>query len=97
MTSGLAICTYIGFSILIDVFQQKHWLALFIDNGQNPMIAYTGVNNFIAPALALTGVQGVLAGFVTSPWRGFLSGLFVTLLLAVVVSFLTRKKIFWRT
>jgi predicted acyltransferase len=97
ITSGLAICAYIGFSILIDVFQRKRWLWLLIDNGQNPMIAYAGINNFITPALALTGGAGLLADFATSPWRGFWKGAIITLLMALTVSLLTRMKIFWRT
>jgi len=97
VTSGLAICVFIGCSILIDVFQQKRWLRLLIDNGQNPMIAYAGINNFITPILALTGGSAVLTHFATTPWRGFLKGAIITLLMAVTVSFLTRKKIFWRT
>ncbi len=97
ITSGLAICVYIGFSIVIDVFRQKRLLRLLMDNGQNPMIAYAGINNFITPVLALTGVSGLLADFATSPWRGFWRGVLITLLMAVTVSFLTRKKIFWRT
>lgn len=97
VTSGLAICVFIGCSILIDVFQQKRWLGLLIDNGQNPMIAYAGINNFITPVLALTGGATWLTYFATTPWRGFLKGAIITLLMAVTVSFLTRKKIFWRT
>lgn len=97
VTSGLAICTLITFSILIDVFQQKRWLRLLIDNGQNPMIAYAGINNFITPVLALTGGSALLAKFATTPWRGFWKGAIITLLMALTVSFLTRRKIFWRT
>ena len=97
ITSGLAICVYIGFSILVDVLQQRRAVALLIDNGQNPMVAYAGINNFIIPVLALTHVNRLLAAFATSPWRGFCKGMFVTLLLGMCVSFLTRKKIFWRT
>ena len=97
VTSGLAICTLIAFSILIDVFQQKRWLRLLIDNGQNPMIAYAGINNFIIPVLALTGGATLLNEFATTPWRGFCKGAVITLLMALAVSFLTRRKIFWRT
>jgi predicted acyltransferase len=97
ITSGLAICVLIGFSILIDVFRQKRWLQLLIDNGQNPMIAYAGINNFITPVLALAGADNLLAHFATTPWRGFWKGVIITLLMAVTVSFLTRRKIFWRT
>jgi hypothetical protein len=97
VTSGLAICFFIGFSILIDVWQQKRWLRLLIDNGQNPMIAYAGINNFITPILALCGGATLLTDFATTPWRGFWKGAIITLLMALSVSFLTRKKIFWRT
>jgi predicted acyltransferase len=97
VTSGLAICVLIGFSILIDVFHKKRWLQLLIDNGQNPMIAYAGINNFITPVLALIGGDKLLTYFATTPWRGFWKGVIITLLMALTVSFLTRRKIFWRT
>jgi predicted acyltransferase len=97
ITSGLAICVFIAFSILLDVFQKKRWLRLLIDNGQNPMIAYAGINNFITPVLALAGVDQLLNHFATTPWRGFWKGVIITLLMAITVSFLTRRKIFWRT
>ena len=97
VTSGLAICVFIGFSILIDVWQQKRGLRLLIDNGQNPMIAYAGINNFITPVLALVGADKLLTNFATTPWRGFWKGVVITLLMAITVSVLTRRKIFWRT
>ena len=97
ITSGLAICALIGFSILIDVFGKRRWLQLLIDNGQNPMIAYAGINNFITPVLALIGVDKLLDSFASTPWRGFVKGAIITLLMALTVSFLTRRKIFWRT
>ena len=95
--AGLAICVFIGLSIVIDVFRKQRWVQLFIDNGQNPMIAYAGINNFITPVLALVGADGWLTKFASSPWRGFGKGLIITLLMALTVSFLTRRKIFWRT
>jgi len=97
VTTGLAHCTLILLSIVIDVFKKQQWLRLFIETGQNPMIAYAGVNNFITPLLALTGLAGVLDQWAKRPWRGFCRGVLVTLLMGLVASFLTRKKIFWRT
>lgn len=97
VTSGLAICVLIGLSIIVDVFKRRRWLQLLIDNGQNPMIAYAGINNFITPVLALTGGDWILAKFSGTPWLGFGKGLIITLLMAITVSFLTRRKIFWRT
>jgi predicted acyltransferase len=97
ITSGLANCVLIGFSIIIDVFNRRRWLQLLIDNGQNPMIAYAGINNFIIPILGLTYADHWLNDFVKTPWRGFLRGVIITLLMGITVSFLTRRKIFWRT
>lgn len=97
VTCGLAICLLLVLSILIDVFRRERWLRLLIENGQNPMIPYAGINNFITPVLALTGVAGGLNHFASTPWRGFGKGLFVTLLMAWVTGWLTRRRVFWRT
>ena len=97
VTSGLAICTFIAFSIIADVFKKKRWLQLLIDNGQNPMIAYAGINNFITPVLALLSIDSLLAALAVTPWLGFLKGLIITLLMALAVQFSTKHKIFWRT
>ncbi len=97
ITSGLAICTMILFSIIIDVFKKEKWVRLLIDNGQNPMIAYAGVNNFIIPSLSVTGLMGLLNAMAVTPWLGFLKGLIITVLLSLFVALCTRLKIFWRT
>jgi predicted acyltransferase len=100
ITCGLANGAIIALSILIDTFKKRrphNPLNLLIQTGQNPMIAYAGVNNFINPLLALAGAAALLDHLASTPWRGFFRGLFVTLLMAVVTAFLTRRKIFWRT
>jgi len=97
VTSGLAIFVFILFSIVIDVARRKSWVRLLIDNGQNPMIAYAGINNFSIPVLHLTGLLGLLNRFASSPWLGFCKGVFITAFTAVFVSLLTRLRIFWRT
>jgi len=97
VTTGLALGVLILFTILVDVFKARRSIQLLIDNGQNPMIAYAGINNFIIPVLALTGVGTLVDRMVVTPWLGFLKGLIITLLLALCVSLCTRKKIFWRT
>ena len=96
ITSGLAIFLIIAFSIIIDVFK-KRWLQLLIDNGQNPMIAYVGNSNVILPILALIGLDRIIESITPIPWLGVLRGAFYTFLLALMVSFFTRRKIFWRS
>ncbi len=97
VTSGLALCLLIGFSIVVSACRKARWLGLLIENGQNPMIAYAGINNFITPLLGLTGVNTVLAQWATTPWLGFWRALMVTLLMAATVGYLTRRRVFWRT
>jgi len=98
VTTGLAICMLIAFTIVLDIWQKRRWAALLTDNGQNPMIAYAGINNLILPILALTSIEEQLSRMTaTSPWAGFGKGLFITLLVAIAVSFCTRRKIFWRS
>jgi len=97
VTAGLASCLLIAFSIVIDRFKGRRAVQLLIDNGQNPMIAYAGINNFILPVLFLTGGMKALDSLNSPPWLGFLRGLIIILLMAVTVSFFTKRKIFWRT
>jgi len=97
VTTGLSIFLLIAFAVLIDIFKKKGWFQILIDNGQNPMIAYVGFANFIWPILALTGLEEIFLKMTPTPWLGFLRGVFYTLLLALMVSFFTRRKIFWRT
>ncbi len=97
VTTGLAIFTYIGLSIIIDYFKKNKYLKILIENGQNPMIAYMGGNNLIMPILALTSISTVLDYLLINPWLGFLKGVIFTSLVALATSFFTRKKLFWRT
>jgi hypothetical protein len=97
VTAGCAICVLIGFTILIEIFRRGRWMQLLVANGQNPMIAYTGINNLVIPLLALTQIDRLLSGLNSSPWLGFLRGAIITLLLALSVSLFTKRKVFWRT
>jgi predicted acyltransferase len=97
VSAGLACFLMVGFIVVIDVLKKKRWLQLLIDNGQNPMIAYVGSGLFIVPLLTLTGIHGRLQEWLPGPWWGTLRGVLYTLLLALMVQLLTRRKIFWRT
>jgi predicted acyltransferase len=97
VTSGLAICLLIFFTIAFHIWNRRKWASLLIDNGQNPMIAYAGINNLVIPVLAFSSLDRVLDAFATTPWLGFVKGTIITLLVALFVSLCTRFKIFWRT
>ena len=47
----------------MDVFRRKRWVQLLVENGQNPMIAYAGINNLVIPLLALTTVDQCSPGW----------------------------------
>jgi len=97
VSAGLAIFMLSVFSIIIDVFKRKKILQLLIDNGQNPMIAYTAGGNLIGTTLAVLGIDAYAGRTITTPWPYFTFSLLFTLLVALVVSFCTKKKWFWRT
>jgi predicted acyltransferase len=97
VSAGLACFLMAGFTIIIDVLKKQRGLQLLIDNGQNPMIAYVGSGLFIVPVLTLISVHEQLQEWMPGPWMGTLRGILYTLLLALAVQFLTRRRIFWRT
>lgn len=97
VTCGLAFMALISFSIVSDHWKKSKYANLLIENGQNPMIAYIAGSNFVMPILALTGLSTLLNYMLINPWLGFLKGLIFTLLAALVTSFFTKKKIFWRS
>ena len=97
VTIGLAVFLLIAFEIIIDLFRQPRTLRLLIDNGQNPMIAYVGWANLLWPLLGLTHLYTYFEKITPGPWPGFGRALFYTLILAVFVSYCTRKKLYWRT
>ncbi len=97
VTTGLAIFTYIAFSILTDYFEKSKYVGLLIDNGKNPMIAYVAGNILILPILSITTLSTNLNYLTISPWLGFIKGVIFTLLVAIATSYFTKKKLFWRT
>ncbi|MBN2364941.1 MAG: DUF5009 domain-containing protein [Calditrichaeota bacterium] len=97
VTTGMSFFLLTFFSVILDHFSGKKYLKLLIDNGQNPMIAYVGIANFIWPVLGLLSLDSFILQITPGPWLGFLRGVFYTLLLAFMVSIITRNKIYWKT
>lgn len=97
VTTGLTILILVIFMILLDMYKKRRWLPLLVENGQNPMIAYVGMMNFIYPVLGLTMLDIATNKYFADPWMGFLRGLMYTIILAWLVAKLTRKGILWKT
>ncbi len=97
LTSGLAVALMIAFFIMEKVLGLRKWIQVLIDNGQNPMLAYVAGTNLLTPVVTLTYLDQGLQKIFIGPWPGALKGLIVTSLLALAVSFFTRKKLFLRT
>ncbi|OUL17814.1 DUF5009 domain-containing protein [Nostoc sp. T09] len=97
VTTAIAIFILIIFTILIDIFKFKKWLAILIDNGQNPMIAYVAFANFVWPILQITGLEDVIIANTTTPVMGVIKGILYTLPIALLTSLFTGYKLFWKT
>jgi len=102
VSTGLAHILLIAFAVITDAMHRPALLYPLIDNGQNPMICYVIGSMLVVPILQLLPVDGgsVLDWLTTltpTPWTAFTRGVGLTLIAALLVSGLTRLKIFWRT
>jgi predicted acyltransferase len=97
VTTAISIFILIALIVIINIFQQKRWLQLLIDNGKNPMLAYVAFGNLLWPILELTGWQRQIDEMTKTPWPGFFKGLIYTSIIAILVSLCTRLKLFWKT
>lgn len=107
LSTGLAILWLMVFIAWIDL-RQAWGLGLLAANGQNPMLAYLGIRNLLAPLVALPllapfadslgadSLDGLFNRLLTSPWANFSWALLKTLLLAVMVWGFTRRRLVWR-
>ncbi len=94
---GLSILSLLVLTVWIDIFRKSRWFTIIIHNGQNPMVAYTGINNLMEPIMALTGLNALAAEWLKRPWLLGGWALVKTAVLAVMVSIITRFKLIWRT
>ena len=93
---GLGILMLMALMVLIDAFEKRRAAQLLIDTGQNPLVAYIGFGNLILPLWALTGMAAWVDTLALTPWQGAMVGAFLTLLLALFASAMTRMRIFVR-
>jgi len=97
VTTGLGIFTLVALGTCISHFDSRRLWGLAIANGQNPLLAYAGISNLLAPLVALSGLGMLLANNPDTPWLGFVGACIKTLLLALIVAMLTRRRVIWRT
>ena len=99
VTAGLALFLLIAFTIIIDIRGRRLGVNLLVANGQNPMIAYVGGGEFLAPLLALTTLGPRIQTFIehNNAVLGTIWAFVFTLAVACIVAAFTRYKVFWRT
>ena len=97
VTTGLAVLMLLSLTIWLDQLNRHKAWSLLVDAGQNPMIAYVGIANAIWPVLYLTRLQDLLLAATPTPWLGFIRGVVLTVVLALLTQFFTRHRLVWRT
>lgn len=97
ITTAIALFLLITFTILSQYFRQQGWFQLLVENGQNPMIAYVAFANLLWPILELSGIEAWVLEHTATPIMGVIKGVVYTLPIALLTSFLTRRKFFWKT
>ncbi len=94
VTVAIALFLLIALTILINAFQWRP--QLLINNGQNPMVAYVAFANLLWPILQLTGLEDMIIEVTNTPVMGVVKGIVYTLPIALLTSYFTRIKFFWR-
>ncbi|MDK2973161.1 MAG: hypothetical protein PWP23_2916 [Candidatus Sumerlaeota bacterium] len=98
VSSALSAFLLLCFTVWIDLFGFRRTFGMLVANGQNPMIAYAGIRNLLAPVMALTGIEGWAVEHVfRTAWPRAAWAAIKTGALACVVALFTRMKVFWRT
>lgn len=97
VTAGLAFMAMIAFSILCDIYKCRQLTRPLEMAGQNPMIAYVATSLVVMPVLSLLGVTTYLSYLQQNAWLGFLRGIIITTLAALIAIAFTKIKCFWRT
>jgi predicted acyltransferase len=97
VTSGVAFMLLVSFMVTIDLGRIRRGFGLLIATGQNPLVAYAGVQSLVPPVLGMTGISGVIEKFTATPWLGALRGAFYTWLVATVGAFFARRGILLKT
>ena len=97
VTSGLAFMLLVSLMIAIDLGRIRRGVGLLIATGQNPLVAYAGVQSLVPPILGMTGLSSVIEKITATPWLGALRGAFYTWLVATVGAFLARRGILLKT
>jgi predicted acyltransferase len=97
VTSGLAFMLLVSLMVIIDLGRLRRGFGLLIATGQNPLVAYAGVQSLVPPVLAITGLSGVIEKITATPWLAVLRGAFYTWLVAVVGAALARRGILLKT
>lgn len=106
---GLSLQVLLLFIIGIDFCRGARWFWLLISNGQNPMLAYVGIRNLLAPFAVLGGAEHLFFAKLFSAealpgwsdraigWLRFTYSLGKTIALAIAVGLFTRAKVIWRS
>lgn len=98
VTTGLAMLVLGALFIWMDVEGKKGGvLGLLSENGENPMLAYVLMGNVMLPVLHLVGVYKWVVAFTSTPVLAMARALLLTILLAYLVRWATRRGFIWRS
>jgi predicted acyltransferase len=97
VTSGLAFLLLTSLIVAIDLAKWRRTFSLLIATGQNPLVAYAGVQSLIPPLLGISGVGTVVAQYTAAPWLGVLRGAVYTWLTCAAAAMATKRGWFLKT
>lgn len=93
--TGVSVMLLASLTVLVDALRGRRWVSALIDVGHNPMLAYVLFTVLLNSAFELVApLRGVLR---QSAGEILLRMLLETVLVVLIVRFVTRRRIYWRT
>lgn len=83
--------------ITADLLGWRRGFGALNATGQNPMLAYLGINNLVEPLFTLTGLNALAPRVLTTPWAMGAFALAKTVVLALLTALFTRWRLVWRS
>ncbi len=97
VTTGLAVFALGIVWVMMDVWKVARPFRTLIGGGQNPLVAYSAINNFTRPLLGLTSIGPILSSAFSTPWMGVVLGVIITWFTLWLAALCTRAKILLKT
>ena len=93
--TGVSVMLLVALTVIVDALGRRRWVSALIDVGHNPMLCYVLYTVLLNSVFELIPpLRGLLR---QSPGEILLRMLLETVLVVLIVRFVARRRVYWRT